>query len=93
MIDYSGRSFLKFSLGGAIAVSLPVVISSAAFVKEEVIEHSHVFTEKALSYSFTTQDFVSSYLAYGGIWIVDLLSALMIFITVICSILVAAIAL
>ena len=93
MIDYSRRSFLKFSLGSAVAISLPINLSSSATIKKEVIEHSYAFTEKAMAYSFSTQELISSYLAFGGIWIADLLSALIIFISVICSILIAAIAL
>ncbi len=92
MIDYSRRNFLKLSLGSAIAVSLPVTLTSSRLLKQEAIEYSYTFGEKAMSYSFTTQELLTSYLAYGGIWIADLLSTFLQFITVICSIIVTAIA-
>ncbi len=92
MIDYYRRNFLKLSLRSAIAVSLPVTLTSSRLLKQEAIEYSYTFGQKAMSYSFTTQELLTSYLAYGGIWIADLLSAFLQFITVICSIIVTAIA-
>ena len=94
MIDYSRRNFLKLSLGSAIAVSMPLTltVTGSKLITEEVIEHSYSFGQKALAYSFTTQELMTSYLAFGGIWIVDLLSALLIFMTLICSVILAAIA-
>lgn len=92
MIDISRRNFLKLSIGGAVVISLPITIASSVIIKEEVLEYSYSFGEKAMSYSFSAQELINSYLAYGGIWIADLLSALLLFITVICSILVTALA-
>jgi len=92
MIDHSRRNFLKLSLGSAIAVSMPLTLTASKLIKEEVIEHSYSFGQKALAYSFTTQELMTSYLAFGGIWVVDLLSALLIFMTLICSVILAAIA-
>ena len=92
MPNLSRRNFLKVALGSAIVISTPFTLTNPKIVKEEVIEHSYSFGQKALAYSFTTQELMTSYLAFGGIWIVDLLSALLIFMTLICSVILAAIA-
>ena len=91
MVNHSRRDFLKASLGGAIAVSIPLTLSSSKLIREEVIDYSYSFGQKALSYSLSTQELLTTYLAVGGIWIADLLLALMMFVTLICSVIVAAI--
>ena len=91
MINHSRRDFLRVSIGGAIALSMPFTLSSSKVVREEVIDYSYSFGQKALSYSFSAQEFLSTYLAVGGIWIADLLLALMMFATLICSVITAAI--
>ena len=91
MINHSRRDFLKASIVGAISVSIPLTLSSSKLIREEAIDYSYSFGQKALSYSFSTQELLSTYLAVGGIWIAELLLALMMFVTLICSVIAAAI--
>ena len=91
MPNLSRRNFLKVALGSAIVISTPFTLTNPKIVKEEVIYSSYTFGQKALAYGLSTGEIISSYLAIGGIWIADVLLALLAFMVLICSVIVTAI--
>ena len=91
MINHSRRNFLKASLVSTLAVSVPFTLTNSKIIKEEVIDYSFTVGQKALAYGLSTSEIISSYLAISGIWIADVLFALMAFIVFICSIIVSVI--
>jgi hypothetical protein len=77
------RKFLKLSAGAALALALPINFAINSELSQEVIQFAQKWSETALFYSFSTQELILSYLVMAGMWSVDALSAIIIFITTI----------
>jgi hypothetical protein len=73
----------KLSAGAALALALPINFAINSELSQEVIQFAQKWSETALSYSFSTQELILSYLVMAGMWSVDALAAISIFITTI----------
>ena len=84
------RKFLKLSAGTALALALPINFAINSELSQEVIQFAQKWSETALSYSFSTQELILSYLVMAGVWSVDALAAIIMFITTISVLIVTA---
>ena len=84
------REFLKLSAGSALALALPINFAINSELSQEVIQFAQKWGETALSYSFSTQELILSYLVMAGMWSVDALAAIIMFITTISVLIVSA---
>ena len=84
------RKFLKLSAGTALALALPINLAINSELSQEVIQFAQKWSETALSYSFSTQELILSYLVMAGMWSVDALAAIIMFITTISVLIVTA---
>ena len=84
------REFLKLSAGSALVLALPINFAIKSELSQEVIQFAQKWGETALSYSFSTQELILSYLVMAGMWSVDALAAIIMFITTISVLIVTA---
>ena len=84
------RDFLKLTTGAALALALPINLAINSELSQEVIQFAQKWSETALSYSFSTQELILSYLVMAGMWSVDALAAIIMFITTISVLIVTA---
>ena len=84
------REFLKLSAGAALALALPINLAINSELSQEVIQFTQKWSETALSYSFSSQELILSYLVMAGMWSVDALAAIIMFITTISVLIVSA---
>jgi len=84
------REFLKLSAGAALALALPINLAINSELSQEVIQFTQKWSETALSYSFSTQELILSYLVMAGMWSVDVLACLIMLITTLSVIIVSA---
>ena len=84
------RKFLKLSAGTALALALPINFAINSELSQEVIQFAQKWGDTALSYSFSTQELILSYLVMAGMWSVDALAAIIMFITTISVLIVTA---
>ena len=84
------RDFLKLTTGAALALALPINLAINSELSQEVIQFAQKWSETALSYSFSTQELILSYLVMAGMWSVDALAAIIMFITTISVLIVSA---
>ena len=84
------REFLKLSAGSALVLALPINFAIKSELSQEVIQFSQKWSETALSYSFSTQELILSYLVMAGMWSVDVLACLIMLITTLSVIIVSA---
>ena len=84
------RKFLKLSAGAALALALPINFAINSELSQEVIQFAQKWSETALSYSFSTQELILSYLVMAGMWSVDVLACLIMLITTLSVIIVSA---
>ena len=84
------REFLKLSAGSALVLALPINFAIKSELSQEVIQFSQKWSETALSYSFSTQELILSYLVMAGMWSVDALAAIIMFITTLSVLIVTA---
>ena len=84
------RDFLKLTTGAALALALPINLAINSELSQEVIQFTQKWSDTALSYSFSTQELILSYLVMAGMWSVDALAAIIMFITTISVLIVSA---
>ncbi len=84
------RDFLKFSAGTALALAIPISFAFKSELSQEVIDFTQKWSDTALSYSFSAQELILSYLVMAGMWSVDALAAIIMLITTLSTIIVAA---
>ena len=84
------RDFLKLTTGAALALALPINLAINSELSQEVIQFTQKWSETALSYSFSSQELILSYLVMAGMWSVDALAAIIMFITTISVLIVTA---
>ena len=84
------REFLKLTTGAVLVLALPINLSINSELSQEVIQFTQKWSETALSYSFSTQELILSYLVMAGMWSVDALAAIIMFITTISVLIVTA---
>ena len=84
------REFLKLSAGSALVLALPINFAIKSELSQEVIQFAQKWGETALSYGFSTQELILSYLVMAGMWSVDALAAIIMFITTISVLIVSA---
>ena len=84
------RDFLKLTTGAALALALPINLAVNSELSQEVIQFTQKWSDTALSYSFSTQELILSYLVMAGMWSVDALAAIIMFITTISVLIVSA---
>jgi len=84
------REFLKLSAGSALVLALPINFAIKSELSQEVIQFAQKWGETALSYGFSTQELILSYLVMAGMWSVDALAAIIMFITTISVLIVTA---
>jgi len=84
------RDFLKLTTGAALALALPINLAINSELSQEVIQFTQKWSETALSYSFSSQELILSYLVMAGMWSVDALAAIIMFITTISVLIVSA---
>ena len=84
------REFLKLSAGSALVLALPINFAIKSELSQEVIQFAQKWGETALSYGFSTQELILSYLVMAGMWSVDALAALLMLITTLSIIVVSA---
>ena len=84
------REFLKLTTGAVLVLALPINLSINSELSQEVIQFTQKWSETALSYSFSTQELILSYLVMAGMWSVDALAAIIKFITTISVLIVTA---
>ena len=84
------REFLKLSAGSALVLALPINFAIKSELSQEVIQFAQKWSETALSYGFSTQELILSYLVMAGMWSVDALAAIIMFITTISVLIVTA---
>ena len=84
------REFLKLSAGSALLLALPINFAIKSELSQEVIQFAQKWGETALSYGFSTQELILSYLVMAGMWSVDALAALLILITTLSILVVSA---
>jgi uncharacterized membrane protein YkgB len=84
------RDFLKLTTGAALALALPINLAINSELSQEVIQFTQKWSDTALSYSFSTQELILSYLVMAGMWSVDALAAIIMFITTISVLIVTA---
>ena len=84
------RDFLKLTTGAALALALPINLAVNSELSQEVIQFTQKWSDTALSYSFSTQELILSYLIMAGMWSVDALAAIIMFITTISVLIVSA---
>ena len=84
------REFLKLSAGSALLLALPINFAIKSELSQEVIQFAQKWGETALSYGFSTQELILSYLVMAGMWSVDALAAIIMFITTISVLIVSA---
>jgi len=84
------RNFLKLTAGAALALALPINLAIHSELSQEVIQFTQKWSETALSYSFSSQELILSYLVMAGMWSVDALAAIIMFITTISVLIVSA---
>ena len=84
------REFLKLTTGAALALALPINLAINSKLSQEVIQFTQKWSETALSYSFSSQELILSYLVMAGMWSVDALAAIIMFITTISVLIVTA---
>ena len=84
------REFLKLSAGSALVLALPINFAIKSELSQEVIQFAQKWGETALSYGFSTQELILSYLVMAGMWSVDALAALLMLITTLSIIVVNA---
>ena len=84
------RDFLKLTTGAALALALPINFAINSELSQEVIQFAQKWGETALSYGFSTQELILSYLVMAGMWSVDALAALLMLITTLSIIVVSA---
>ena len=84
------RDFLKLTTGAALALALPINFAINSELSQEVIQFTQKWSETALSYSFSSQELILSYLVMAGMWSVDALAAIIMFITTISVLIVTA---
>ena len=84
------REFLKLSAGSALVLALPINFAIKSELSQEVIQFAQKWGETALSYGFSTQELLLSYLVMAGMWSVDALAAIIMFITTISVLIVTA---
>ena len=83
------REFLKLSAGSALLLALPINFAIKSELSQEVIQFAQKWGETALSYGFSTQELILSYLVMAGMWSVDALAALIMLITTLSIIIVS----
>ena len=83
------REFLKLSAGSALVLALPINFAIKSELSQEVIQFAQKWGETALSYGFSTQELILSYLVMAGMWSVDALAALIMLITTLSIIIVS----
>ena len=83
------REFLKLSAGSALVLALPINFAIKSELSQEVIQFAQKWGETALSYGFSTQELILSYLVMAGMWSVDALAALLMLITTLSIIIVS----
>jgi len=84
------RNFLKLTAGAALTLALPINLAINSELSQEVIQFTQKWSETALSYSFSSQELILSYLVMAGMWSVDALAAIIMFITTISVLIVSA---
>ena len=84
------RDFLKLTTGAALALALPINLAVNSELSQEVIQFTQKWSDTALSYSFSSQELILSYLVMAGMWSVDALAAIIMFITTISVLIVSA---
>ena len=84
------RDFLKISAGTALALAIPISFAFKSELSQEVIDFTQKWSDTALSYSFSAQELILSYLVMAGMWSVDALAAIIMLITTLSTIIVAA---
>ena len=84
------REFLKLSAGSALVLALPINFAIKSELSQEVIQFAQKWGETALSYGFSTQELILSYLVMAGMWSVDALAALLMLITTLSILVVSA---
>jgi len=84
------RNFLKLTAGAALILALPINLAINSELSQEVIQFTQKWSETALSYSFSSQELILSYLVMAGMWSVDALAAIIMFITTISVLIVSA---
>ena len=83
------REFLKLSAGSALVLALPINFAIKSELSQEVIQFAQKWGETALSYGFSTQELILSYLVMAGMWSVDALAGLLMLITTLSIIIVS----
>ena len=83
------REFLKLTTGAVLVLALPINLSINSELSQEVIQFAQKWSETALSYSFSTQELILSFLVMAGMWSVDTLAALIMLITTLSIIIVS----
>ena len=84
------REFLKLTTGAALALALPINLAINSELSQEVIQFTQKWSETALSYSFSSQELILSYLVMAGMWSVDALAAIIMFVITLSAIIVTA---
>ena len=70
-------------------LALPINFAIKSELSQEVIQFAQKWGETALSYGFSTQELILSYLVMAGMWSVDALAALIMLITTLSIIIVS----
>ena len=83
------REFLKLTTGAVLVLALPINLAINSELSQEVIQFTQKWSETALSYSFSTQELILSFLVMAGMWSVDTLAALIMLITTLSIIIVS----
>ena len=85
------RKFLKLSAGSVLALALPINFVIKSELSQEVINFAQKWGETTLSYSFSTQELILSYLVMAGIGSIDALAAIIMFIITLSAIIVTTV--